>query len=283
MRYHELIERRKRRSAPADVPLETIKEYCPHVFAYYNKDSRVHGDIPLYRGVRSTTSKSILYGDSSSGTLRKSANTSNYYTVMFDHILPSWKDYPDRSRSWICSSHMGTAAGYGVSYIIMPIGNPILGICPREDIWISFKRLFNDEGVDLDDLNSAFRNMANIFLKGKKGTKLGDNEDDMRKLFSIIDSIPKKDLHKFMVDNSKRITFLAEEIIRKYKRSKANSFVDYIDIFLSPAKNGFKLMNLSEYLASAKINDDKEIWFSGPAYFVKPSVLYSHYYEQQKK
>ena len=33
---------------------------------------------------------------------RKSANTSNYYTILVNHLLPSWKKYP--KRSIICSS-----------------------------------------------------------------------------------------------------------------------------------------------------------------------------------
>ena len=72
---------------------------------------------------------------------RKSANTSNYYTVLFSDILPSWKKFPRRDESWICTTSFNEAVGYGKVYGVFPLGDPLLGICPKQDMWIKHTRI----------------------------------------------------------------------------------------------------------------------------------------------
>jgi hypothetical protein len=71
---------------------------------------------------------------------RKSRNTKNYYTLMFDN-LPSWRDYPKRSRSLICSSNKRVAGNYGDIYVILPFNGAKIAVCPANDIWDSINSL----------------------------------------------------------------------------------------------------------------------------------------------
>ena len=99
-----------------------------------------------------------MFGDSSKVT-RKSANTRNWYTLLFDHVLPAWQNYPKRSKSFICTTNMSTAQNYAAlggndGFQVHPVGNPIIGVCPRGDIWRSF------DGVNLSKVQTIFKKLA---------------------------------------------------------------------------------------------------------------------------
>ena len=62
---------------------------------------------------------------------RVSQNTNNIYTTLFSDILPSWKDYPPRNKSFICTSDYSTALAFGqpYSYVVLPKNGTNIGIC----------------------------------------------------------------------------------------------------------------------------------------------------------
>ena len=118
MRINDILNEKKRRTSKSHEG--NIEKHCPVAWDYYE----TRGDVPLYRGIKSRTD--VLYGDSSENE-RKSANTTNHYTILFSEILPSWRSYPRRDRSWICTSDEYNAASYGSLYNVFPVGDPILG------------------------------------------------------------------------------------------------------------------------------------------------------------
>ena len=267
MRYHELFERGRTSSISSkedEKILDKLKQECPIAWNYYEKREKP----PFYRGL-SGNRASVLYGDSSKGRLRKSANTTNYYTMLFDHILPSWKDYPDRSRSWICTSSHYYASGYGSTYYVFPIGNPNLGVCPRRDIWGSFTPRFGS----LPGFNVMLVKISKI-LKVPRGAtveRINNLFDKINELSDeyIDDVLCKKfnDSNYGNIGNSSR--FMKGFI--EY-RKRGGSFIDYVDKEMSPSENNFHLISLDEYASNYGL-DDNEIWFSGPSYFVLNYVL----------
>lgn len=90
---------------------------------------------------------------------RVSANTSNEFTLMVDNVLSSWKNYPKRSESFICSTSQFQAEAFGDLHLLFPLGNANVGICSENDMWSSMTRLSKlidiDEG-SIPDFNEVF-------------------------------------------------------------------------------------------------------------------------------
>lgn len=108
-----------------DKAWELIQAHC--------QDSLNHLDTPIVRGMRAmTTGAGIIQGDAGS---RKSANTSNQYTIILDEVLP--KEFPKRSASIICANweNRDHAGRYGKLYAIIPFDGVKIGVCPEFDMW----------------------------------------------------------------------------------------------------------------------------------------------------
>jgi hypothetical protein len=73
---------------------------------------------------------------------RKSANTTNHYTVLMDNSV-YWRAYPKRSESIICSSDPLQASSYGYLFFVIPEDVSKILLCPKLDIWISFEKNIN--------------------------------------------------------------------------------------------------------------------------------------------
>lgn len=93
---------------------------------------------------------------------RKSQNTKNYYTLLFDN-LPSWKDYPKRSRRLICTTNTAMARSYGQLYIVLPFNGAKFGVCPNSDMWDTQIESRNKKDLCLfnDDLKNSNINESN--------------------------------------------------------------------------------------------------------------------------
>lgn len=218
-----------------------LKHKCPIAFS----------SIPIYRGF--LANGSILYGNSLT-YVRKSANTANCYTVLIDYFLKSWKLYPKRSRSFICSLDEDYASGYGNLYQVYPVGNPLIGICSSRDMWNSFKNISGP------DINTMFRRLGNIF-------RINNPEDD-KNIKNVIDFADKhwNDL-KYSDDIKDTIDSVLFNPVMFLKDFE--NFTMFLYDLLSPVKNGFKLIKLSELKKHKSDLEGNEVWFSGPAYFKK--------------
>ncbi len=237
------------RTTEIKMSLEEIKtfleEKCP--IAY-------NSPFKIYRGIRSG-SNYFMYGDSNSFE-RKSANTFNYYTLLLDNVLPEWKEYPKRSRSFICTTNKNYSRVYGRSYQVFPVGNPLIGICPDDDFWGSFQPQISDLGKFGRFLENLSEHIINI---------IGDysylNEDiqSLKLFISLIDSGWQK--YKITVLN-----FAAKyNITFPSGMYGINSFTEALEYLFDPVKHNIQLHKLSNLSYE---NTTSEIWFSGPAYFL---------------
>lgn len=101
----------------------------------YNWYFKTFPDEPaVYRGSRGQAD-SYLVNPAAVG--RKSANTTNEYTLLMSNHS-TWKKFPRRDSSIICTTKKKTAGSYGRTYaVILP--KPFkLGVCPADDLWESF-------------------------------------------------------------------------------------------------------------------------------------------------
>lgn len=241
MRYFELKEGR---SQKIDENAFTFKALGPARLAVECVKQR---DV-IYRGVRSGAR--FMYGNSLEGEKRRSANTTNEYTLLLDN-LPSWAEWPKRSSSFICSGHENYASEYGTCYVVLPYGNPDIAICKDDDFWTSFPKISDHfSEYTMSGFNRRIRKLGSDF-----GVKIRD--DSFENLTSDLKAI--QDAITTMEDNK------AKDSITKTWLGDKNSILENLNELLAPQVNGFKKVSLRD-LGSTNIMDN-EVWFSGEAVF----------------
>lgn len=188
---------------------------------------------------------------------RQSRNTSNEYTLLFDN-LPSWSEYPKRSKSIVCSTSYQDVFMYSDNYdahIVIPIVDRTgIGICPSVDMWISFNKEFAK--YDLTILNNILESISNKFINRVENRTW----NDMIELFEYMNQ-NRESVSDYIQDKYEDIESDVG-CMREYIRTN-NSIIDILNNRLSPEKNGFSLIKKydSEY---NKINNNSnvkhEVW-----------------------
>jgi hypothetical protein len=234
----------------------TIKKHCSEILQVYkNSKARIYRGMPLY--------KSRYIGADSSEIIRKSANTSNYYTTIFSEH-PSWSDFPKRSKSYICTNEYVTSHYYGLVYLAFPINGTKIGICPENDMWYSFEKIVGKK-LHILDLPSFFDNLNYIkkyFLNQKKSI----NDSSLIKMKEEINQlgIDIKN-NEFSEEKNQNCRNSIRQLIISYKKS-SDSLFDYIIKSLDPYKNGFEVVTTSNYPFR---KNSSEVWFSGKCIFIR--------------
>lgn len=209
----------------------------------------------IYRGMH-IYNADFFYQPQMQPGARKSANVYNWYTLIMDNT-PEWRDFPARSASVICTSDPIASSDYGVTFQVLPFGDPIIGICPTEDIWFSFPRLKTVDMESLEDLIDALETLQNMYLEKNLSQ----------------DSWP---------DFTRGLNVLTQKILQNYTSSKSMSanklqgrvtpqkdMLTSLRELLDPQASGFKTARLSQWQAQPQ----REIWFSAGAFFLQSTWL----------
>jgi hypothetical protein len=213
----------------------------------------------IYRGVKFEPDYGII--DSNKSKPRKSAISLNYMTLLMDN-LPSWKNFPLRSKSVICTTYLKQADGYGNLYIVIPFDNAKVGICPEIDIWESFDFL-TDLSMDI----YTFTN--NVLKMALSKYHLDKNDDDYNIFKKSLIELQKK----YKNDN--------------HKRDELDVFLDNDDVIkklndlMNPLTN--KFMNGIDKFKNIK--DDSEIFIQGKCVLISindknPQDIYDFIWEK---
>lgn len=115
-----------RHEIPLEDALKLLKSHCGDAL----KLAR-----PLYRGMSDPSDdEEGVYMVHAQGSVRKSANTTNHYTVIMDHFLPHL-GYPKRSEAIIFTNAHNTARAFGSVFAIFPYDGVKIGVCAYGDLW----------------------------------------------------------------------------------------------------------------------------------------------------
>ena len=190
-------------------------------------------------------------GDSS-GFTRRSANTANFYTLIIDNTK-RWKDYPKRSKSFICAS----SAMRKEMALTIPFDNTSIGVCPEKDIWLSFGHSLGGMSLDIfnDHLEQVFENYFIEYDKKKLNTDFKYFKDKLNELGS---SLGENDV---IMNNPFMKKILQNYVDEFYPRG--TTFTEYIGYLLDPERNEFSLIE-----TGGKLPEKREVWFSGNAVFI---------------
>ena len=249
MRLNNYLNEDRSKSLTMTQALDFLNEKCSTALRESDKNNCI------YRGVNSNYD-AIVIDPKNVKKKRISANTTNYYTLLMDNSS-SWKQYPKRSESIICSTDICNADSYGILYEIFPLDGAKIGVCSDEDVWDSFKNL----SLSMDFFNTYLTSILNIKnVHGRLEYPKG-NMNNFDSSFSVLKSACKefdtnvgvvsdwREQIKYMVDSytSKNIM----KILKSYKGNLLNT----LNTKLSPAKNGFKLAKIGDTLPK-----NREAW-----------------------
>lgn len=253
-----------------DEALRLVKTKCSNYLATISKLPHIVRGIEYDRG-------DFAIGDPTD-SVRVSRNTTNEYTLLLDN-LPSWKEYPKRSNSFICGTagNRGYVKGFGsYLYYVFPYNNTTIGVCPNEDLWQSFhahgqekwsdiiqseymqgfelsyvsywlNRVMNKFGIDYNeiDFNSFKKAAAELYKKMKE--EVEQKKDEM--------SEEQMEKNIYYIGSFYRLT------------SKYKSIFSFLEEVIHPKKNNFFTTN--ETGIAEFSNEAREIWFSNKAIFVE--------------
>jgi hypothetical protein len=195
----------------------------------------------IYRDIDSFGYTAGIVDPSTSRKERKSPwASSNHYNLLLSN-LPSWKDYPKRNMSLICTTDIEEAMSRGNPYLVLPFNGSKIGVCPVGDIWDSFEKI---TPFTLNDMiNRPFREEAisdsswNNFV----GSLKKKDPEDIKILYTAITKRSNR---------TKRLPRLTEFTSQK--------LIEWLNDILSPKRNGFKLSKIGDNLP-----EKREVWTNG--------------------
>jgi len=226
--------------------------------------------VAIWRGFTGPNggSEMFLY-EPSENMARPASNTMNYINV-FQSEDPVWASYPKRNKSLICSSSSGTASGYGYVNVVLPQGDPNIGICPDADFWTSFANLANvfktRYNSDVSDINYALKASMRSYqthIANSQQMPPVTNMGELEAMCAAIDTVAANDeiMSKLADHRSYEINMLTDHGSRKT--------IDAIRAGFSPDINNFKLSKLS----TLPMTDDRELWTSAPSLLIAENEL----------
>jgi hypothetical protein len=195
----------------------------------------------IYRGLNG--SDTFMITDPRKGKLRRSANTSNEYTLLVDN-LPEWKDYPKRGRSLICTTNKYYAGGYGSLRIVLPKNGANLGLCYREDFWDCFTEIYDWLDItNMDNFNNSLRSVI--------GQDFDKNWPTLRKA-----------INQWDIEDIPFIPSEWKEIIET-----EGTLMKALRFLLDPKNNAFGRTKLGGDMAYAE-----EVWTDSPCISIKVEI-----------
>lgn len=265
IKNYKLFLESRRQPISKQEAINIIKSNC--------KEFLVDKKTKIFRGVDSDEDPDFVLVKPSEGLLRRSANTSNHYTLIIDNS-ERWSHFPKRSKSIICTTSPGHAHDYGHAYCVIPFDNANIGICPENDIWTSFV----ESGIH--NLDSFVYDLS----------KLGISDYDFESMVSDFKKIEAKLISKEieMSSPSKLATLLLKTlgghtynwdfgrdtstIVSNYMKLEPNhiSLFEYVDELFDPTENGFKT---SSYRDMNYTGDDLEVWTDSNCIMISLSVI----------
>ena len=233
--------------------IEIVQKNCKQILENYKKNANY-----IYRGIKSTDDYIFIEPKKH---VRKSANTANYYTLLFDHILPSWKKFPQRSESIICTTRRDSAASYaqGAPHIILPFDNAKIGVCPKSDIWMSFLM-----DMDLTEFNDNLE--FYMELAGQLKSDVESNPNSLKKALEETGKFMKNNKEEIEANPDYKWYSLFYSLFMNYN----GTFLQFLNNLLDPSKNNFELIKPKDNIGKFKMN---EMWTESPSIMIKETKI----------
>lgn len=250
MKIHTLFENNTRES----------KKVTPEDYFKYHRDLQTaiqaydQGRL-IYRGVHFYDGNMFYQPRMASGD-RRSSGTKNYYVLITDNV-PEWQSFPTRSSSIIATTDADHSQDYGLGFVVLPFGDPVIAQCPAEDFWYSFSSLEKLEMESVEDLAYALDDLTALY--GRHTLDQNNWQNFQKGLDQLTQAIraDRRISHMEYADNLENLV------------TKRVSLLDAIRKLLNPQSAKFTLSRLSTW----QPEPHREIWFTAAAMFIEASGL----------
>lgn len=257
MRLVEFLNEDMYKELSEDDVLNILKTKCKN-----NWKAIQEKKVPIiYRGDRKLTRSFGLFDGKD---IRKSANTSNYYTILFSQILKSWNKIPKRDHALICSTSNGIASSYGYddAFIIVPFDSTLVAYAETDDFWdITYKSYkftlpelnHNFEQMKINDEKSDIEKFLQLKISDTVSSKYDDKITDL--IYYLIKFFLNKKVEHITQNFTKfnAIEEIKEKIVKKQGDSK---LYDVFDWCLSPDKLSIN----TAYYNNIPKTKNNEVW-----------------------
>jgi hypothetical protein len=183
---------------------------------------------------------------------RKSATTSNWYTLIIDNH-PRYKEYPKRSQSLICTNDIEIAEFFGSLMAIIPFNSAKIGIVNNRDIW--YKTIvMGGEKMSIERANGYFDSLKKFGLSDTNWQSFIDFDKKLKTDKKFRDSV------KDSVEG-KPIESLLDDFVIKVRKM-------YGDL-------GFELLTPKQYGERPTTSRETEMWIGGRVLCLSKSIFES--------
>lgn len=209
----------------------------------------------IFRGVDADNAEGLYNGTNLN---RKAAYANNNFYNLWLSNSREWSEYPKRSKSFICTTDEGKASEYGDVLYVIPQDSSDIGICPRADIWDSFKDVPTALGISSREGHaSTFSDCVDDIFKNVLGHNVPD--DDWEVFYKFAESISVHDINAHCKNE-----WFSKSLIQYMRDKHLYDVTELMYHILHPDRNGFKLEKASNFVA----HENKEVWMSGSVLMV---------------
>jgi hypothetical protein len=170
-------------------------------------------------------------------------SSANYHNLVISN-LESWKDWPRRNKSLICSGYDRARSHTGSNfYVVIPFDDTVIATCITSDFWDSFTEIklpINDYFIEILD----------------RCDFVGDDRNWNKLKYFLETHEPKKDVKK--------------DFFKSYNDEL--SLLENINIQLEPNKNGFIKGDIANTMDFYKTGI-YESWMEDKVLLIKRSLL----------
>lgn len=231
--------------------IELLESNCSDAVRLIKKD------LMFWRGERNTSfvkDNGFALADPSK-TVRRSQNTSNYYTLMMDSN-PAMTEFPKRSRSFIVSTDNAYAKNFlrreedsgRETFALVPFNGVKIGVVPAEDIWeIDNVSVFGGR-YSMTDFEYEFKNLG--------------IDEDLSKM---------KKFHDLLKAGDEETISRVKEQFPKISDADMNDFMGAFWDGLN--RSGFKCFTTAD-MPIALVMGSHEAWIGGKSLLVTESMWY---------
>lgn len=256
MKINEILSESRSFASQDSITLPKIINQYKDVLKQY-----IDHDQIIYRGTRKDSLD--LFVSDGSTMQRRAANTTNI-TNTLTSVLPSWKNWPSRPTSFICSLDRSYASDYGKTYIVVPLENQPIAVSSRMDFWQSLPVGLG--GTSVSDFNVILEILFGII---DKNNDIEDIEDDADLIISTTDALLTNDANELVKSHLTKIgsyyKFSCLDLMEKLK--EAGSAMNFYNSVLNPAVNNNLYPNFNN-IPKGK----GEVWMSGKVLFISEYI-----------
>lgn len=223
---------------------------------------------------------------------RRSIESENLHLTVLS-TFPSWEDWPVYNSSVIGLTGLITNGYNNATYEVIPFDGATMGVCPNEDVWISFGGYSGQPGSKIstvgtllwhlglytDDpkLYDKIASMDTAGVRERRRSEKDDSYEDERyhrfldNVMSMYEDVPnrKHEVKKETYKVSRMQGYKTVEVeMQRYALPTGPELADIVDAIFDPAHNGFKKYEYGKQFQTF-VRKGKQFWTDSKCYLRK--------------